>query len=211
MFWRVLFLLLLTATHSWGKEPLIQSKLEAPPLLSRRIQVWIEELEKDSYKAAQENLLRLGPIANPYLFQVLISPGKVVQKRRVIAILREMQHKSSVPVLLKCLENSEEDPRVREEAASALGMLPSQEVLEVLSKYAFHQDTRIYRSASYALLRSSGKTAIPYFLPLLKHWDKDVVNNAYKRLVEITGRSKAPLDFVSWQHWWNDYKDVIEE
>lgn len=209
----LLFLLcLLVEVSAWGKEELLQPKREAYPVLAKRIQSWIQQLAEDNPKnPAGDNLLSVGSISYPYLFQALQSANSVTHKNRIIIVLRDIQDKNCVPVLVKCLENTKEDPRVRAEAAGALEKFPSTEVLQTLGKYAFDPDTRISRSVCYTLIGFSSKSAIPHWIQLLKHWDKEIRYKTYGRLVEATGRPKAPSEFTDWQQWWTDYKDSIEE
>jgi HEAT repeat protein len=203
---------ILLASLLYAKEPLLTTKQEAYPNLVKLIQEWIGQLDSSTAKnIAFNNLVRLGHIAHPYLLNTLISSPHALRKKRVIEILRQAKNQACVPILLKCLENNQEDPRVRGEAAAALGMFPIPEVLATLQKYAFHGDVRIHQAASHSLCQQTMHTAIPCLISLLKHWNVNIARKAYLRLLEITHRDKAPLDFEAWQQWWAEYQDIFEE
>jgi hypothetical protein len=192
-----------------AKEKLFSPELQAHPLLAKRIESWIAQLGGSESEPYMIKLLRTGRIAEPYLLKALESDNPRI-KRQVIILLSRLKLQNCVPVLIKLLANEKEEARVREAAASALSMLPSEEVLKTLSKYAFEHDARIHRAAAYSLCRIQVSKAIPYLILLLKHWDDTIRHRAHSILVKITPRN-IPADFAAWQKWWSDYKDIFEE
>lgn len=208
--WSLFIGLFLLAGWLHAKEELVATRQEAPPILIKRIQTWIEQLDNPK-STSFENLVRLGKIAHVYLLNALVSSASPLRKKKVIEILRQSKNPDSIPVLLKCLDNSQEDPRVRGEAATALGMFPTPEVMEALQKYAFHRDVRIHQAASHSLCQIASYSAIPHLIFLLKHWDDSIARKAYLRLLETTRRDKASLDFEAWQQWWTEYQDIFED
>lgn len=210
---QLLYLLVFVVCHASAKENLLKPKLQAHPLLAERIVSWIEQLEESPRNSTVwKNLVRIGEIANPYLFASLKSSTSAVRKQRIIEILRLMNNKSCADVLLRCLQNPNEDARVRAQAASTLGsMSPSSKILTVLGKCAMHRDVRIQNAAAYALCQFSTKAAIPHLIALLNHWDPQIKRKVYLKLLEITRRINPPQDYAHWHRWWLDYQDIFAE
>lgn len=199
------------ASQLLGEEILIFPKMDAHPELAKRIQGWIVQLEQPNSKVATENLIKIGKIVHSYLHRTLVSSNNLPQKKKILEIIKQNPCNDCAAPLIKCLENNQEDPRIRGESAAALELFPNPEVMAKLPKYAFNRDVRIYQSAAYTLCQFSSKSAIPYLIQLLKHWDESVVRKAHLRLLEITKRDRAPLEFAAWQQWWADYQDIFEE
>ena len=204
-------LVLIFFPMSWAKEKLIQTELQAHPLLKKRIASYIEQLNQKTTSAqAMAKLVRLGKIAAPQLLAAISATKSTTLKRHLVKIVARSRITASVPILLACLADENENPRLREAAASALEAFHSIEVLKGLCHYAFHRDARVNRSAAYALCRIINKRAIPYLIRLLKHWDAGIRHKAHNSLIKLTGRTTNP-DYELWHKWWSDYNDIFEE
>jgi deoxyhypusine monooxygenase len=55
-------------------------------------------------------------------------------------VLGQLSHEASVPALTKVLENCDEHPMVRHEAAEALGSIATGDCLPVLEKFLHDKD-----------------------------------------------------------------------
>lgn len=62
-----------------------------------------------------------------------------------------MQHPAAVPALCAALENSNENPMVRHEAAEALGSIGKEECLSVLQRYSEDGERVVKESCEVAL------------------------------------------------------------
>ncbi len=197
-------------TFSWAIEPLIQPTQEAPSLLKKRIQSWIQELGNDADKQAFPNLRRIGEIAIPQLLEGLKTKNPTA-KRKIIEILTEFYNLSFISIFHSILQNETEDPRIRETAIIALEKYNTEDVLKILQKYSTHHDTRIQRAACYTICQYNNSNSIPYLIQLLKHWDADIQNKAYNKLRDITKQNQLSPQYNTWEKWWKDYQEIWED
>lgn len=196
---------------AFAKVELWEPHFQAHPLLAKRIQEWIASLQnQDQSSIILENFKQVGSIVYPHLKDALEKGDEKLQKK-IIELLAQLKIKESIGLLCGILQKESVDPRVRESAAIALGEFSSIEISEVLIKFAFHRDNRIFPAASYALCKKPTRQNIPYFILLLKHWDDNIRSKAHTALARITGQSSIPSDYVSWQRWWTNYQDIFED
>ncbi len=208
VFYGFFFLLLAVAN---AKIELYEPHFQAHPILIKRIQDWLQSLQRQEQNSMiLEDLKQIGQIAYPQLKDALEKGDEKTQKK-IIEILAYLKIEDCVGILLKILQKETADPRVREAAAMALGEFKSIEILENLIRFAFHRDSRIFTSSSYALFRKPSRQSIPYLIPLLKHWDENIKNKAHLTLAQLTGQNNIPSDFASWQRWWTNYQDTFED
>ena len=138
-----------------AQEKLLKPEFQAHYLLEKKIQTWIKQLEKNPEdEKVKANLLKIGAIAGPYLLSAMQS-NEMMFKRQIIDILSSLKIKKAEPLLVQCLMDEKENPRVREAAASSLEIFRSAHAMQALSKLSFDKDARIHRAASYALDRKS--------------------------------------------------------
>uniref|UniRef100_A0A3Q3W9J3 Deoxyhypusine hydroxylase n=1 Tax=Mola mola TaxID=94237 RepID=A0A3Q3W9J3_MOLML len=72
-------------------------------------------------------------------------------RHEIAYVLGQMQHPAAVPGLCAALENSNENPMVRHEAAEALGSIGKEECLSVLQRYSGDGERVVKESCEVAL------------------------------------------------------------
>ncbi|XP_053693578.1 deoxyhypusine hydroxylase [Sabethes cyaneus] len=74
-------------------------------------------------------------------------------KHELAYCLGQMQDKAAVPILVKVLEDTEQEPMVRHEAAEALGAIGTSEVEDILTKYLNDPIVEVAETCQIALGR----------------------------------------------------------
>lgn len=81
------------------------------------------------------------------------SDESILLKHELAYCLGQMQDKAAIPVLVKVLENLDQEPMVRHEAAEALGAIGAKEVEDILIKYSNDPVTEVAETCEIALGR----------------------------------------------------------
>ena len=163
---------------------IVQPKNEPHPLLQKRIEMWINNLEKDNLASLSiENLVNLKEMVYSPLKEKFATSSSIEVKFYIIDIMSKMKLEKTIPFFIECASNSQENIKVREKAIDMLAMSPKKEVYELLQKLAFEQDVAV--KSAYALCRMEFQEAIPYIKKLVQHWDLNIEQRAIDTLSKL--------------------------
>lgn len=163
---------------------IVRPKNEPHPLLQKRIEIWISNLEKDNLASLSiENLVNLKEMVYDPLKEKFATSSSIQVKSYIIDIMSKMNLEKTVSFFIECASNSQENIKLREKSIDMLAMSPKKEVYELLQKLAFEQN--VSAKSAYALCRMEFPEAIPYIQALLKHWDVNIEQRAVNTLLKL--------------------------
>lgn len=179
-----ILLCLLFMSQLFAQLVIVQPKNEPHPLLQKRIEMWINNLEKENLASLSiENLVNLKEMVYDPLKEKFATSSFIQVKLYIIDIMSKMKLEKTVSFFMECASNSKENIKVREKSIDMLAMSPKKEVYELLQKLAFEQD--VATKSAYALCRMEFQEAIPYLKKLLKHWDVNIEQRAINTLSKL--------------------------
>ncbi|XP_021963758.1 deoxyhypusine hydroxylase [Folsomia candida] len=129
--------------------------------------------ETNPLKARFRALFTLRNINNLLAIQQIgdcFSDPSALLKHELAYCLGQMQSHEAIPILASVLNNLEEHPMVRHEAAEALGAIGGEDCLQILKKYSQDKVTEVAETVELALARichvqeyANLKQSSPYF------------------------------------------------
>lgn len=180
---KILLPFLFFVSQIFAQLVIVQPKNEPHPLLQKRIEMWINNLEKENLASlAVENLSNLKEMIYEPLREKF-SKSSLQVKSHIIEIMSKMKLEKTISFFIECASNPQENIKLREKAIDILSMSHKKEVCEVLQKLAFEQN--VAGKSAYALCRMEFKEAIPYIKTLLKHWDVNIEQRAVNTLLKL--------------------------
>lgn len=110
----------------------------------------------NALKARFRALFSLRNIISPLSIACIsegFSDSSALLKHELAYCLGQMQDKRAIPLLVKVLEDTKQEPIVRHEAAEALGAIGSSSVVDILKKYSKDDIREIAETCQLALQR----------------------------------------------------------
>ena len=115
------------------------------------------------------------------------------ETRKMAAIaLRKLGDKTAVSLLIKALENEDEDENVRSNAVEALGWIGGKSAVPALIKVLGHEKWSVRSNVAEALGRIGDKSAVPALINALGDKEMWGRSNAIEALGKIEAQTAVP-------------------
>jgi len=160
----------------------------------KRIQELIKQLDSRSWDRAAKELVRIGePAVDPLL-------GALNQNSHWISVrasnpLSKIRSEKSVDGLLKALDNTKLDDRIKRYILQSLGNVESERVMKPLIRYLGHDDWAIRCAVLRSLGQIGGETAEEAAIVALKDKPRYVVESAIAVLGQMKS-TRAPAHLI---------------
>ena len=160
----------------------------------KRIQELIKQLDSRAWDQAAKELVRIGEPAVDPLLRALNQNSHWISAR-ACNTLSKIQSAKAVDGLLRALDNTKLDDRIKRYILQSLGNVSSERVLNPLIRYLSHEDWTIRRAVLISLGQIGGKTAEEAVIGALKDKERYVVESAISVLGQMRS-TRAPTHLI---------------
>ena len=160
----------------------------------KRIQELIKQLDSRAWDRAAKELVQIGEPAVDPLLRALNQNSHWISARACNP-LSEIMSEKAVNGLLRALDNTKLDDRIKRYILQSLGNVSSERVLNPLIRYLSHEDWTIRRAVLISLGQIGGKTAEEAVIGALKDKERYVVESAISVLGQMRS-TRAPTHLI---------------
>ena len=160
----------------------------------KRIQELIKQLDSRAWDRAAKELVQIGEPAVDPLLRALNQNSHWISARACNP-LSEIMSEKAVNGLLRALDNTKLDDRIKRYILQSLGNVSSERVLNPLIRYLSHEDWTIRRAVLISLGHIGGKTAEEAVIGALKDKERYVVESAISVLGQMRS-TRAPTHLI---------------